>query len=484
MTPTRLRVLAFSAVLIAIFLPHLTAFNYGFGSYEMVAFTVGCLVVGAILGAICRNQLVFGFVLGYLIYILVDSYFLSPEYGLAALVIIYLLTPFWVYRMPYGMPLAVSVFGFVFGFPSFFAATDPMLVTTQAEVEVATADRPDIAYLHIILDEQLTPIADHPTMPDIEGRQEVVDVYLDHGFQLFGRADSEAQETFQAVSAIFGLNEDITNFVELAEPSPYSYRVADNQLLQRLLETGFAPTIITSNYLGLCSDDPRVTCHMYRLHDMMSGADFLGWQPIKRLQYALVMIDNDLKWGSRAVMGYRGLAVRFAKLVGWRYEPHEAIMPPLTNLAMLKDLSASVAQMEAGDALIAHLLVTHRPFLFDRDCNVNEISAWRYPLYPTRTEIDPSAFEAFWDQSICAHRELEELFESIDGRSDLVVIVHGDHGSRLLSRTPLNTQIDSRATLLAVKAPGFEPGLITSTVPLQATFADIFETIFPPVQAK
>lgn len=481
MTPTRLRILAFSGILVAIFLPHLTDFNYGFGSYEMVAITIGILVVGGILGAVCRNQLVFGFVLGYLIYFFVDSYFLEPEWGLVFLVISFLLTPVWVRRMPYGLPLTVSVFGFVFGFPSFFAASDPMLVTTEAEVEVVSAERANFAYLHIILDEQLSPIVDHPTMPRVEGREEVIDVYLDHGFRLYGRADSEAQQTFEALSAIFGLSEDITNYLKQPEGNPYNYHVDDNQLVQRLLDTGFAPTIIGSDYLRLCGEDRRVTCHRYTMQDMMSGAKLLGWQPLKRLQYAMIAIDNNFKWGSRLVIGYRSVAIHFAKLVGWRYEPHQPIMPSLTSLTMLEDLSSSVADLEKGDALIAHLLVPHRPFLLDRDCNFKEISDWRYPVHPDRTEIDASAYEAFWDQSICTHRRLGDLFEIIDGRNDLVVIVHGDHGSRILSGTSMNTHVDSRATFLAVRAAGFKPGLVSSTVPLQATFAEAIQSIFPQV---
>ncbi|WP_322889778.1 MULTISPECIES: hypothetical protein [unclassified Yoonia] len=484
MTPTRLRILAFCGVLIAIFLPHLTDFNYGFGSYEMVAITIGCLITGSILGAAFRNQLLFGFALGYLVYFFIDSYFLEPQWGLACLVVTFLLTPVLVRQMPYGVPLAVSVFGFVFGFPSFFATSDPMLVTRAAAVEVAATDRPDFAYLHIILDEQLSPIVDHPTMPRVAGREEVIDTYLDHGFLLYGRADSEAQQTFEAVSSIFGLTADITNYVEQPEPDPYFYHVADNRLVQRLLDSGFAPTVIGSDYLRLCGDDPRVTCHRYTMQDMMSGAALLGWQPLKRLQYALITIDNDFKWGSRRVLGYRGYAFHLARLAGWRDEPHQPIMPPLTNLTILEDLSTSVADLAPGDALIAHLLVPHRPFLFDRDCNFKEIADWRYPLYPERTEIDASAYEAFWDQSICTHRRLADLFQAIEGRSDLVVIVHGDHGSRILSGTSLSTHVDSRATFLAVRAPGFAPGLESSTVPLQATFAEIFQSVFPPVQGN
>lgn len=484
MTPTRLRILAFSGILIAIFLPHLTDFNYGFGSYEMIAFTAGAFVIGTLLGMICRIQIIFGFVLGYLIYVFVDSYFLEPRWAISCLLICYFLTPVLVRHIPNGFPLVVFVFGCVFGLPSFFAPSDPFLVNREAEVAVVSSDRAEVAYLHIILDEQLSPIVDHPTMPPVVGREEVIETYLVHDFRLYGRADSVAQETYQAVSAIFGLSENDDNHIKQPEDNPYIYVVDDNQLVQRLLDSGFAPTIIGSNYLGLCSEDPRVTCRRYAMNDMMAGAELMGWRPFRRLQYAMIALSNNYIWGSRLLIGYRGPAILMSRLFGWQYQPYESMMATVTNLSLLEGLPATVAGLERGDALIAHLLVPHRPFVLDRDCSFNDLPDWRYPLFRHTTQLDPSSYEAFWDQSICTHRRLTDVLEAVEGRDDLIIIVHGDHGSRILSKTEMNTHVDSRATLLAVRAPGIEPGLMSSTVSLQARFADIIGYLLPADQAN
>ena len=82
------------------------------------------------------------------------------------------------------------------------------------------------------------------------------------------------------------------------------------------------------------------------------------------------------------------------------------------------------------------------------------------------------AYIAYSNQVRCIHREIKDLLAKLRESNDLadaVVIIHGDHGSRISINSPVNTDdlsavsqqdlIDTFSTFFAVKAPGVSPGV-------------------------
>jgi arylsulfatase A-like enzyme len=118
----------------------------------------------------------------------------------------------------------------------------------------------------------------------------------------------------------------------------------------------------------------------------------------------------------------------------------------------------------------AHLLMPHGPYVFDAGCQLRPGALkWRKnsPLY--RKENTQSSrtlrYHLYFDQVRCTTRRLQELFERMKSAglfADALIIVHGDHGSRIFRVAPraknkdkLARQdlLDGFSTLFAVRSP-------------------------------
>jgi hypothetical protein len=76
-------------------------------------------------------------------------------------------------------------------------------------------------------------------------------------------------------------------------------------------------------------------------------------------------------------------------------------------------------------------LLPHSPYILDEDCRIKDSSKW------FTTEIAwqrQAVYPAYWQQSICANKLVMEMIDNAGSRSGAklpIVIVHGDHGSRI-----------------------------------------------------
>lgn len=478
MTPLRLRALALFSLLFAVLIPHLSQLNYGFGSLEMLAATLVAMLAGAALAFVCGSRISFGIIFGAIVYFFLDSFFLETEVALVSFACCVLILFVLLKYMPIALPLAVVVFGLVFALPSFVAPVKPPLERRAAQAE---PERPesDLAYLHIILDEQMSLTARVPGIPQAIGSEKVLESYQNNGFKLYTHADSNWGMTVKALPAMFGLSEDLDNYVVEEGHPHYQFGVDDNLLLGRLLGMGFTPTVIETDYLRLCSPDPRTACDTYRVGLDMSVVRDLDISLAQRFRLALLALHSNYMWYDQQVYIYQLAAEAIADLRG-RPKPSnpQFFTSPLSNLNILDDLAARVASMEPGDAIIAHLLVPHFPYVLDRECQFRDVEVWENPLRFSANTDALRAYEAFWDQSICVHSKIDDILAAVADRDDIVIVVHGDHGARITSDSPDQKTNDLLASMLAIKGPMIAAETLTSPVALQATFATEFEAIF------
>jgi len=102
------------------------------------------------------------------------------------------------------------------------------------------------------------------------------------------------------------------------------------------------------------------------------------------------------------------------------------------------------------------------------DCAVKPPSTWEYrrSLHSLRTRQ-----AAANEQMLCLTRKLEKTiaaFRASPGARDGIIVVHGDHGSRVTHHDPEQENkarlskadlLAGYATLFAVRAPGIAPGI-------------------------
>ena len=153
-------------------------------------------------------------------------------------------------------------------------------------------------------------------------------------------------------------------------------------------------------------------------------------------------------------------------------------------VTLMETVRRAISVGEA-DAYFVHVLLPHPPFEVDSMCvgypNLSQRRAniaWR----SARRNL-----EAYAEQLRCTHRLLAGLVAALDstvGRDQSVVVVQGDHGSRLVrlparlaNYTPevLNQYY---STLFAVRAPSLRAGSVAGAIQIQDLLRSLFATDF------
>jgi hypothetical protein len=324
------------------------------------------------------------------------------------------------------------------------------------------------AILHLILDEHIG--LEGITSPAV--RAEVARFYAERGFRLFGRAYSRHFHTVNAIP-------DILNFGGSgpSERSRIHLRAGRTAYLGLLARRGYPIHVHESDFADFCSDVAYASCTRYWSPSLQFVAD-LPFGPAEKarlIAYKFAGLSNLAVWTARF---YSGLADGFGeeprgpprlRLERW------ARSSSVSGLAAFDALAADLRQARRGEAYFAHLLVPHYPYVAAPDCRVLPPSRWDY----RRSETPIAAREAAYDRQLrCVlgklDRALAALAESPAG-ADAVVIVHGDHGSRISDVEPLASQagrlsdrdlVAGFSTLFAIRASGVTGGIEARPVPV------------------
>lgn len=472
----RLNSLVLASVLLAALIPHLLALNYSILSFEVVFFTLASVLVGFGIGHIARNRFVFGAILGCGIYFFLDAYFVEFTYAGVVFVLCVCGVPLLLRYWANSLPLVVLVFSIVFILPDLFKSQEPLLIENDARVAVsAAADTPEVAYVHLILDAQASPLATPEAMPSDFTSADFFEPYLRNGFKVYGIANANSKNTTESLSAIFGLTNSTENFVEQGASAEYSNLVDDDHLVQNLINLGFSTTVIESSYLRLCGEEELLHCRTYRRASNMRVVETLGLPFRRRLELAYIGLHQDYLFGAKNVYLYQLGAMALNAL---RSESapttYDYFSRAMVNVGILRDIEEQVTDIQPGEAIIAHFLLPHLPYVLDRDCKLKAPSDWGYPLRFDYLDSPTKAYETYWDQSICTGSLIARVLDRVGDRDDVVVFVHGDHGSRIFFETNAQNDADSFGTILAVKAPNQNAGLIVAPVSLQPTFTREF----------
>ncbi|MCP4330700.1 MAG: DUF229 domain-containing protein [Alphaproteobacteria bacterium] len=166
---------------------------------------------------------------------------------------------------------------------------------------------------------------------------------------------------------------------------------------------------------------------------------------------------------------------------------------PVATVQELDRIRANLLNLQAGDAIFAHLMLPHYPYVFRRDCSARPVHEWmaRFPgdrPYPESNSNQGRIirYEAYLEQMECLHSMLGTLFDEMRERNIFdksVIIIHGDHGSRINLIEPTASHIralspqdfvDGFSTILAIKAPNISPEYDLTRISIQAAFAHLW----------
>ena len=457
----RLLGIAFAAPLLALSasLANMLSFhNYPWARLEVAMLIIAFALIALAFAFLYRRSSRFGRALleALLVMFAVDLNFDAPMVaGLCAMAVAFL-------RLGRGNSALVplSLIGAVVLVSGLLGLTQRKPAILRVEHQVAAAST-NAAVLHLILDEH----GGLGGLRDPVFKAELSDFYARHGFRLFERAYSRHFHTVNAVP-------DILNF-----GNPGDSRTVDETLdvgrtayLSMLEKQGYGLNIYQSDFANFCRYSRYSSCTTYWSPSM----EFVEPLPIAAAEKASLLTYKFIELSDLAV----GLANAYDRLshqpATWRlglpvFAPSERSRShSLGGFAILDRMSDDLRGAKPGNVYFAHVLAPHYPYVMAGDCTVIAPSHWGYRRSSSPV---PDREAAYKEQVRCLMHRLDRViaaFRSSDAGKDGVIIVHGDHGSRITRFDPTDGNRDKLgnddlmagfSTLFAVASPTLAPGI-------------------------
>ncbi len=355
-----------------------------------------------------------------------------------------------------------------------------------------TKDLP--VYVHIILDEQLgiegfdTSIPSHKDMKEEIGR-----FLLDNRFRVSSRAYSRFYDSIDAISSTFNFGQ-IENLGSTYTGDSSDYTLLTNSYFENLILKGYKIKVYQSTYMDFCKsvDTGIDECLTYK-HFGVSGDALAGLYRSEKASIVLGLYSKLSFFIDEFISFYNN--INLLETVGvslpeWTAFPVK--VGPIPALPVFDTLIEDVSNSTGGTVFLAHLLIPHYPYSVDSSCQIRRpVLKWskRYTFLPPNPPNSPQSrlarYEEYFSQIRCTLLKLDILLDKMKSKGiykESTIIIHGDHGSRIVLNEPrfsnkMNLSrrdyIDAFSTLFAVKTPSLEPGFDTRMLALDELLGGI-----------
>lgn len=334
------------------------------------------------------------------------------------------------------------------------------------------------AMVHIILDEHLglEGLASEGA-EGVKVRDELSAAYQAAGFAVYGGAYSQHYHSANAIPFILNYGKRLGHRV-----GRRGVRTGPTEHLASLVDQGYRLTILQSDYVDLCTNARFHECTTYdsssvrpTLSVPMAVQDRAGLIATKFARMSFIADRVGRIWN---------FAAKHAHSAGLDWPPftwsssHSSTVGGLEAAPILLD---RVKAARPGDAVFAHLLVPHHPYVVGRDC--------RYVPRPwhgmmTRAPIEHRRL-AYYEQLRCTERLIGAVVAALaksPAGSNSLLIIHGDHGSRLVRHEPYEMNkaklsdtdlIAGFSAMFAVRGNGIAPAYNNRPQPVAALLGEL-----------
>jgi hypothetical protein len=357
--------------------------------------------------------------------------------------------------------------------------------------------------VHLVLDEQIGIEGFPADITPPAFRSQLKPFFVDRGFLLFGRAYSEYFNTYRSLAAV--LNFKPGEFVGTPLVSPgrtgLPWDLTENAYFARLTAAGYALRVYQPDYLNLCANPgPTTSCHTYAATSL--GA--LAPVPLSGVQKASIIASMYLDRSNAYAFvrqlynaGRARLSAKRRRMPPWNWERNR--LSGLSSMAALHMVAKDLLRAQRGQVVFAHLLLPHYPYVYNRTCDVRPPGEWLErmdhadaPAGSINSAASRQArYTRYVEQVECVQGQLDQLISSIPVslRRDAIIIIHGDHGSRIVRTEPNGGSqasavdyTDSYSTLFAVKSPRLHPGYDRRMVSITCLMRTLAQSDFRSVE--
>ncbi|HTK28965.1 MAG TPA: sulfatase-like hydrolase/transferase [Vicinamibacterales bacterium] len=493
-------------VLVTPFVSYLDFNNLGLAHAEVVLALLAIAAVALVLGAVSvRSPAAAAIVLAAVLTFFIDLQAREPGLKRLGLIFIALSLVLWVLRRHaariVGLMMATMLVLSVV--PLHSQATSPD--ETAVRRPGAPAARTDLPLVvHFLLDEQIGPEGIPASLAPPGFKQQLTDFYLDRGFHLFGRAYSEYPETLWSVPELLNLSPGhfmpgLTAF----GPTDGTFQLTRNAYFERLADLGYTLRVHQPDYIYLCPQRLAASCRTYptRSLDMLQRLNV----PVSA---KLSIIGGTFLGQSEAYTRtrdkYQSIRLRLRTehipLPAWSWE--QGVPVPVGAMPMFDAVAHDLSKATRGTFVFAHFLLPHYPYAYDGNCEQRFTRRWLTRSDADRADImrgimnvpggRAERYAGYFQQVRCAEKKVDALIAAIPEplRKDAVIIVQGDHGSRISLVDPTTVAsaapapsdyADMFSTLFAVRAPSIAPAYDRRLTPITCLLRSLTEGEFRSV---
>ncbi|MFO1305218.1 MAG: hypothetical protein U1F54_15920 [Burkholderiales bacterium] len=383
-------------------------------------------------------------------------------------------------------------------------------IDRENEVAVHSANsRPRI--IHLILDEHIGLEGIPSDTESGRATKELIkDFYRKYDFFVYGGAYSHYFWTYNAIPNVLNFAAESKNAAFITGGSSHP-RMTTNRYFKLLLDRNYTINAVRTDYLDVCADTHAAPqrCVLYGSHALGAIAEERGLSAVQKAELiALGYVEHTRLYRNGIRSAYRAVQPALA-LLGidlqpmtrrsfWEQNPYW--LSSIDAMSVLEQMWREILRTEPGSAFFAHVMLPHFPYLYREDCSLTSMDLWEgrelaFVFDATyggsgSADIDKrrvDRYSYYFQQLQCLYTELDRLFtlmKAADIFDDAIIVVHGDHGSRIVRHEPTSDNAalltdddfkDAFSTLYAVKTPGRRGGYDRTIRPLEELLAESFQ---------
>ncbi len=346
--------------------------------------------------------------------------------------------------------------------------------------------------LHLVLDEHIGIDGLPHELPETAAfARALAETYLQAGFRLYSGAYSEYFDTRNSLANLLNFSSEEGGWSHLERGEVRPYVLTDSAYFRHLGKLGYRLHVYQSDHIDLCRVPglAYASCVHYKSNSI-GALQHTALGTVERAQF----IFNSFIASSGYLNRMRLMA---RKLAGAEWDRAVSRVGPLAVLPVLQQLERELRSASRGNAYFAHLLIPHYPYVLDASCRMRaEIEQWLYNVPADASPEDAvqnseasraERYLRYFDQIRCQQLLVNRLFDALKDAGvwdDAIVIVHGDHGSRIIRKMPIEANAarltpadidDGYSTLFAVRKAGVQPGMVRGARPLQDLLGETFD---------